>query len=259
MPYWMMETLQVSEGSLLTVTNVSLPKANFVKFQPQSVDFLDISNPRAVLEHSLRNFSCVTINDTITIHHNNKKYRLKLKEVKPGPAACIIETDCNVDFEPPVGYVEPSPTLPQPSSEIAPHGEAPEEEAKPKGIQIKDGKIIRPEQVEENDILPVATPGTTGIQPNAVATAAPPKLDYWAIDAGEGARLDGKTAVLKDSKGNEVDVRQLRAKAAEERLKEEAKAQTPSTAPVSKRKKIGSKFSKLKPSGSAFQGNANKL
>ncbi len=27
--------------------------------------------------------------------------------MRPGEAACIIETDCNVDFEPPVGYVEP--------------------------------------------------------------------------------------------------------------------------------------------------------
>ncbi len=26
--------------------------------------------------------------------------------MKPTDAACIIETDCNVDFEPPVGYDE---------------------------------------------------------------------------------------------------------------------------------------------------------
>ncbi len=31
-----------------------------MKFQPQHVDFLDVSNPRAVLEKSLRSFSCVT-------------------------------------------------------------------------------------------------------------------------------------------------------------------------------------------------------
>ena len=97
----------LSTGSLLRVVNVSLPKATFVKFRPQSVDFLEISNPRAVLERALRNFSCVTVGDQICIPYNDKYYYLEVREVKPADAACIIETDCNVDFEAPVGYKEP--------------------------------------------------------------------------------------------------------------------------------------------------------
>ena len=93
---------------MLTVTNVSLPKANFVKFQAQHVDFLEISNPRAVLEHALRNFSCITKGDVICVPYNSKNYHFEIKEVKPQDAACIIETDCNVDFDAPVGYKEPS-------------------------------------------------------------------------------------------------------------------------------------------------------
>jgi hypothetical protein len=30
----------------------------------------------------------------------------ELKEVQPQDAACIIETDCNMDFDAPVGYKE---------------------------------------------------------------------------------------------------------------------------------------------------------
>jgi ubiquitin fusion degradation protein 1 len=37
----------LNEGALITVTNVTLPKAKFVKFRAQSCDFLEISNPRA--------------------------------------------------------------------------------------------------------------------------------------------------------------------------------------------------------------------
>ncbi|UIZ27784.1 hypothetical protein KXD40_004652 [Peronospora effusa] len=48
MPYWMMQNLFVTEGGILNIQNVSLPKATFVKLRPQSQDFLDISNPRAV-------------------------------------------------------------------------------------------------------------------------------------------------------------------------------------------------------------------
>uniref|UniRef100_A0A7S3PZP6 Uncharacterized protein n=2 Tax=Chaetoceros debilis TaxID=122233 RepID=A0A7S3PZP6_9STRA len=106
-PFWMMQNLLIEEGSVITVTNVSLPKATFVKLQPQHVDFLEITNPRAVLEHALRNYSCVTKGDVICLPYNSKNYHFELKEVKPKDAACIIETDCNVDFDAPVGYKEP--------------------------------------------------------------------------------------------------------------------------------------------------------
>jgi len=66
-PFWMMQNLMLEEGGLLSVKNVSLPKATFVKFKPQSTDFLDISNPRAVLEKQLRTFSCVTVGDQICL------------------------------------------------------------------------------------------------------------------------------------------------------------------------------------------------
>ncbi|RLN52166.1 hypothetical protein BBP00_00009702, partial [Phytophthora kernoviae] len=109
MPYWMMQNLFVKEGGIISIQNVSLPKATFVKLRPQSQDFLDISNPRAVLEGSLRKFSCMTVGDTICLKYNNKNYLLDVREVKPAPAACIIETDCEVDFEAPADYVPPVP------------------------------------------------------------------------------------------------------------------------------------------------------
>ncbi|RLN20130.1 hypothetical protein BBJ28_00011500 [Nothophytophthora sp. Chile5] len=109
MPYWMMQNLFVKEGGILNIQNVSLPKATFVKLRPQSQDFLDISNPRAVLEGSLRTFSCMTVGDTICLKYNNKNFMLDVREVKPAPAACIIETDCEVDFEAPADYVPPVP------------------------------------------------------------------------------------------------------------------------------------------------------
>jgi ubiquitin fusion degradation protein 1 len=82
-PFWMMTNLFIEEGSLISVKNVSLPKAQFVKFRAQSVDFLDISNPRAVLEVTLRKFTCVTVGDQIKISHAGKDYFLELVEVQP--------------------------------------------------------------------------------------------------------------------------------------------------------------------------------
>eukprot|EP00187_Rhodella_violacea_P013482 CAMPEP_0184717038 /NCGR_PEP_ID=MMETSP0314-20130426/6620_1 /TAXON_ID=38298 /ORGANISM="Rhodella maculata, Strain CCMP 736" /LENGTH=329 /DNA_ID=CAMNT_0027180541 /DNA_START=81 /DNA_END=1070 /DNA_ORIENTATION=- len=105
-PYWMMSNLGVGEGDLVTVENAVLKKGTFVKLQPQSEDFLDISNPKAVLEASLRNFSCLDQDECIPIHYNNKTFWINAVEVRPGSAISIIDADVNVEFAPPPGYEE---------------------------------------------------------------------------------------------------------------------------------------------------------
>lgn len=107
LPYWMMRNLLLDEGMMIQVQSASVPVATYSKFQPQSVDFLDISNPKAVLENGLRNFACLTTGDVIAINYNSKVYELCVLETRPGNAVSIIECDMNVDFEAPVGYKEP--------------------------------------------------------------------------------------------------------------------------------------------------------
>lgn len=109
MPYWMMRNLLLDEGNMVNIESVSLPVATFSKFQPQSTDFLDITNPKAVLENELRSFACLTTGDVIAIGYNDRIYELCVLETKPEAAVSIIECDMNVDFAPPVGYVEPTP------------------------------------------------------------------------------------------------------------------------------------------------------
>ena len=76
-PYWMMQNLAIDQGGLLMVESASLPVANFAKFQPHSVDFLDLTNPKAVLESKLRNFACLSTGDVVAIDYNNKVRILK--------------------------------------------------------------------------------------------------------------------------------------------------------------------------------------
>lgn len=342
-PFWMMQNLLIEEGAILTVTNVSLPKASFVKFQAQHVDFLEISNPRAVLEHALRNFSCITKGDVICVPYNSKNYHFEIKEVQPQDAACIIETDCNVDFDAPVGYKEPEYTgsggggqsssgndsassstnlanlkkqsayapaehrtsncpSPTPSSLSAGtnRGEADESATGgggASGIRIVDGKIIRSTEEDSNasssnvvqpsSHLLAPQTGATGIQRNAAIGVQSPGIEYWALNAGGGARLDGKAPTpLKDKTGAEVDISTLRAEAAARRAAEQAKATAalPTVGktikgaevhvdnnaaiiavagkPQVRRNKsmVGGKYSKLKAAGgAAFHGGSNQL
>lgn len=321
-PFWMMQNLLIQEGEVISVTNVSLPKAAMIKLKPQHVDFLEISNPKAVLEFALRNYTCVTKGDVIQIPYNNKNYQFELREVKPQDAVCIVETDCNLEFDAPVGYKEPAPSsrgssvasaLMKPESAFAdgqPRSECPSPTTasstssvtdlgddknnsnnNPSGIRIENGKIIRPDEAPTAaagaSAMMAEKTGATGVQRNAAIPEAAPQIDYWAVNVGDGAgaRLDGKTpAELKDSEGNVVDVRKLRAEAAARRAEAAAMATAGSAlnntagknlsgevvaaaaapakaaAPVSKRKtKVGGKFSRLKQSGVAFQGSANTM
>lgn len=55
----------------------------------------------------MRNYSCLTTGDSIMVAYNNKKYYIDIVETKPSNAISIIETDCEVDFAPPLDYKEP--------------------------------------------------------------------------------------------------------------------------------------------------------
>ncbi|AFZ79441.1 ubiquitin fusion degradation protein, putative [Theileria equi strain WA] len=98
-PYWVMQNLGLNEGQVVTIRNVSLPKALWVKLKPLTEDYWEISNPRAILETSLRNFATLTAGDIIPIHYINKVYNIEIVELKPGFACSIIETDMEVEFE----------------------------------------------------------------------------------------------------------------------------------------------------------------
>lgn len=112
LPNWMMDNMKLQEYELVRVTNVSLAKATYMKLQPHTKGFLDeLSNPRAVLEAILRKFSCLTTGDTIMIMHNESKYYIDVLETKPSNAVSITETDCEVDFAPPLDYKEPDEKL----------------------------------------------------------------------------------------------------------------------------------------------------
>ncbi|VVB07542.1 unnamed protein product [Arabis nemorensis] len=107
LPYWMMQNMSLQEGDMVQIRSTSLVKGTYIKLQPHTQDFLDVSNPKAILETTLRSYTCLTTGDTIMVPYNNKKYFIDVVETKPSSAVSIIETDCEVDFAPPLDYKEP--------------------------------------------------------------------------------------------------------------------------------------------------------
>lgn len=116
-----MTHLGFSEGSNIRINGASLPKGKFVKLQPQELHFLDLSDPKAVLEVALSHFPCLTVNSIIEISHQHIQLSFKILETQPDHKTGIEirNTDIEVDFAPPVGYVPPEPKPREPPPTMA--------------------------------------------------------------------------------------------------------------------------------------------
>ncbi|KAJ6623556.1 ubiquitin fusion degradation protein UFD1-domain-containing protein [Mycena sp. CBHHK59/15] len=120
LPYWMMKTLRLNEGDPIRITGAELPKGKLVKLQAQSVHFLEISDHKAVLEQALRNFSALTQGDIIEINYNSITFGILVMETSPGgQGISVLDTDLEVDFAAPVGYVEPEKPKAAPPATMA--------------------------------------------------------------------------------------------------------------------------------------------
>lgn len=72
------------------------------------------------LEIALRNFSALTQGDIIEIRYNDINFGLLVMETKPGgEGISVLDTDLEVDFAAPVGYVEPERPKPAPPTTMA--------------------------------------------------------------------------------------------------------------------------------------------
>ncbi|CAH2986191.1 unnamed protein product [Chilo suppressalis] len=219
LPHWMMANLLLEEGASLQIENVSLPVATFSRFQPLSEDFLDITNPKAVLENCLRNFSCLTTGDVIAIKYNSKVYELCVLETKPGDAVIIIECDMNVEFAPPVGYKEervptrgesgsdgmdedPAAMMPEPSGFVAFSGEGNRLDGKKKKLTSESDSDQQAAQSRQNYVRGIPdydyVIGTLRFIRNSRPTSAKEEIPTEPFEAFKGEGFTLRTAKSKN-------------------------------------------------------------
>jgi ubiquitin fusion degradation protein 1 len=152
MPFWMMQNLLLEEGAFVHIRSTSLPRGTFVKFQPHTSNFLDISNPRAVLENSLRKFAALTKDDVIVINYNNRNYHMTVLETQPSSAISILETDISVDFAPPLDYKEPP-------RQTAPQQQPQQQASAAISIPNKKRSVEEEEEEDERKFVPFVGTG----------------------------------------------------------------------------------------------------
>lgn len=175
-----MQTLLLEPGDLVQVKSTDLPPGQFIKLQPCSTSFLDISDPKAVLENAFRNFSCLTKGDIFTFSYNDQIYEMAVLETKPANdknAISVLETDLEVDFAPPVGYEEPQ----RPSGTTNPRSVA--------GGVVPAGGLLHPQgtmaqAINYAAIAPESTDAATG----AKAVSSNFRLGGQRLNAKKGTK-----------------------------------------------------------------------
>ncbi|BGP13787.1 hypothetical protein JCM10213_006381 [Rhodosporidiobolus nylandii] len=108
LPQWMMDQLRLNEGDPIRLVGGRYPKGKLIKVQAQSVDFLEVTDQKGLLEQAFRNFSVVSAGDIIEVGYHSITFRFLIMETVPeAPAISVLNTDLEVDFVAPLGYVEP--------------------------------------------------------------------------------------------------------------------------------------------------------
>ena len=113
LPYHIMNSCCIEEGSNVNIELVAPPKGDFVKLRlHNSKEFSKLSDPKAVLEKIMsRDYPVVTQGQTIALHYTelNKVFMIDIVETKPSEIIEILNADINVDFDKALDYEVPKP------------------------------------------------------------------------------------------------------------------------------------------------------
>jgi ubiquitin fusion degradation protein 1 len=120
MPYWMIEYLKINPSNSVKIKNTKIKKGTYLKIQPHQIQFIELKDPKNILEKELAKYSCLTKGTTIFIEHDDFVYKFDilqlLKDDKECNSISIIDVDLNIDFErpldkpqtPPLNYLKPT-------------------------------------------------------------------------------------------------------------------------------------------------------
>ena len=162
LPYWMMNNLFLEEGTDIILRSVTLQKGKFIVLQPHETAFINLANPKAILEQELTNYACLMKGDTINIQHQGRDYLIDIADCKPQDQICVVEADIEVDFKEPLDYKAihekqmATPSLVKKNSKLAiPEEQLLEQEAKKKvedrlkNAKRLDGKEFTAKQIAD--------------------------------------------------------------------------------------------------------------
>ena len=111
-PQRIRDILCIQGDEKIQLFSILLAKASLIKIQPHETAFINLPDPRAVLEKHLTKYSSLTKGETISINYADHEYYFYVVDTQPNEQVSLINTDVNLEFEEPVDYVPPKPLTP---------------------------------------------------------------------------------------------------------------------------------------------------
>jgi ubiquitin fusion degradation protein 1 len=91
------------------VQKTDIQKGEYIKIRPFQKAFIELSNPKAVLERHISQFYPVlTKGEVINILYNDVDYQIEIVETKPSSSIQTTNCDINLDFDRPVDMEDES-------------------------------------------------------------------------------------------------------------------------------------------------------
>ena len=199
MPDWMFENLYLEPNSRISIQFIEnkIKPGEKIIIQPHDSAFLTIENHKELLEHELSQFNTIKKNTSISINFNDNKYAISIIDVFPeSEFISLINTDIEVEFIPPLDYVETKPDdWPTTTDWPLPFGTYIKEEVciSPKHFILSNGEkvfaqkpppIIRPLPPSAPMPVPATAPHNTKLDTTTKETA-----DKFIPFSGKGHRL----------------------------------------------------------------------
>ena len=105
-PSHLFSRLSLEEGQKVSIRKVNLKPGNYVKLQPHKTEYINLPNFKVILDYNLRNYFCLTENDTIPLKFGKKIYKIDILECRPEKAIMTLNTDLEIDFVEPKDFEE---------------------------------------------------------------------------------------------------------------------------------------------------------
>ncbi|KAH9139634.1 hypothetical protein AeRB84_016111 [Aphanomyces euteiches] len=117
-PYWMMDALGVDEGGQIHIESVlavrlslwcisidagsRFQRAFTASFSQTSLNSWTLLHSSALLESTMRRYSCLSLDSFVMMEYGNQRYKLKVVDVKPASVVHLFgDVDLEVDFKMP--------------------------------------------------------------------------------------------------------------------------------------------------------------
>ena len=105
MPKVMMEQLGIIDGDTVELVYQSIYQGNYIKIQPHSTSFIELDDPKLILEERLKNYVVLKKGESITIRHLKTEYMLSIVDCMPADIIRIIDVaNLELDFMEPKDY-----------------------------------------------------------------------------------------------------------------------------------------------------------